>query len=359
MSSSPSPTSPFFGRSTLRTSHDLAAAGLVAAADAAPLDDVARRYSIAVSPHIADAIDRADPEDPIARQFVPHLDELIVSPDELADPIGDAPHSPVHGLVHRYPDRVLLIPTLACPVYCRYCFRRERVGHAANAPGPEDMSAAINYIRARQEIREAILTGGDPLSLSDRRLRDLLGALEGIPHLSNVRIHTRAPIASPDRVTDALIEAMQRKTTVWMVLHCNHPRELSVEVRAALTHLAGAGIPLLSQTVLLRGVNDDADVLEELMRAFVALRVKPYYLHHPDKAHGTARFRLPLAEGRAIAAALGDRLSGIARPTYVLDIPGGFGKVPILSERVRADGADWLVEDRTGRVHLYTDKGMP
>ncbi len=357
MSSSPSTAAPFAGGHTLRRSRDLAAAGLVSPERAARIEEVAARYSIAVTPHIANAIDRTDPEDPIARQFVPHPDELTDMPDELADPIGDAPHSPVPGLVHRYPDRVQLMPTLACPVYCRYCFRRERVGRSANAPGPDDMAAAIDYIRARPGIREAILTGGDPLSLSDRRLGDLLDALEDIPHLTNVRIHTRAPVAAPDRVTDGLVAALQRPTPVWMAIHCNHPRELSAEVGDALARLAAAGIPLLSQTVLLRGVNDDADVLEELMRRLVALRVKPYYLHHPDKARGTARFRLPLAEGRAIAATLDGRLSGIARPTYVLDIPGGFGKVAVLSGRVRADGDGWLVEDRTGRVHRYTDSG--
>ena len=340
---------------TLRSGRDLAAAGLIGTGDAAAIDAVGARYSIAVPGPLAALIDRNDPADPIARQFVPDVSELADDPGELDDPIGDGAHSPVRGLVHRYPDRVLLMPTLACPVYCRYCFRRDRVGRSAEAPRPADIDAALDYIRARPEIREAILTGGDPLSLSDARLDALLGALDEIPHLVDIRIHTRAPVATPERVTGRFVATLQRTTPVWVALHCNHPRELTPAVAAACDRLTRGGIPLVSQTVLLRGVNDDADVLAALMRGLLALKVKPYYLHHPDKARGTARFRLGLDEGRRLAEALSDRVSGLARPTYVLDIPGGFGKVPVLSDRVRRDGDGWIAIDRTGEAHRYSD----
>ena len=220
---------------------------------------------------------------------MPDAAELDVGPDELDDPIGDAAHSPTRGLVHRYPDRVLLMPTMACPVYCRYCFRRDRVGRAGDAPDAADIEAALAYIAAHEEIREVILTGGDPLSLSDRRLGDLLDRLDAIPHLTNLRIHTRVPVAVPGRVTEALVATLQRAKPVWMAIHCNHPRELTDDVAAACARLVRGGVPLVSQTVLLRGVNDDADILAALMRRLVEIRVKPYYLHHPDKARGTAR----------------------------------------------------------------------
>lgn len=339
--------------SSLRSGGELASAGLVRPEQAAEVDAVAARYAIAIPPALAGLIDRNDPDDPIARQFVPDSAELETTPDEFDDPIGDEARSPVKGLVHRYPDRVLLMPTMSCQVYCRYCFRRDRVGRAAEAPGGEDLKAAFAYIEERPRIAEAILTGGDPLSLSDARLARIVRRLDEIPHLLNIRIHTRAPVAAPGRVTEALLDALRASKPVWMVLHCNHARELSADVAAACGRLTEAGIPLLSQSVLLRGINDDVDVLSELMRRFVALKIKPYYLHHPDRARGTARFRLPLADGRRLVDALRGRLSGLCQPTYVVDIPGGHGKAPVAEERASASADGWVLTDFKGNRHRY------
>jgi lysine 2,3-aminomutase len=341
---------------TLRTGADLARAGLVAESQVVALDAVGTEYSIAIPSGLAALIDPADPADPIARQFVPDPAELIRADDELDDPIGDETHSPVRGLVHRYPDRVLLMPTLACPVYCRYCFRRDRVGRAAGTPTAADLEVAYRYIEEHPEIREVILTGGDPLSLSDARLARIVARLNAIPHLNNLRIHTRVPVILPDRVTDGLIAALTSDIPVWMALHTNHARELTDDVAAACDRLTRAGIPLLSQTVLLKGVNNTVDALTDLMRRLIALKVKPYYLHHPDRARGTAKFRLTLEEGRALVSALRGNISGLCQPTYVVDIPGGHGKAS--AQDVTADGAlpgRWNLRDFRGQTHDYAD----
>ncbi|MFT5485994.1 MAG: lysine 2,3-aminomutase [Paracoccaceae bacterium] len=341
---------------TLRSGADLAAAGLAAETDITALDAVGAQYSIAIPAALAALIDSADPDDPIASQFVPDPAELIRADDELDDPIGDETHSPVRGLVHRYPDRVLLMPTMSCPVYCRYCFRRDRVGRAAGAPSADDLEAAYGYIEDRPEIREVILTGGDPLSLSDARLGRVIARLNTISHLNNIRIHTRVPVALPGRVTDGLIAALQSDIPVWMALHTNHVRELTDGVAAACDRLTRGGIPLLSQTVLLKGVNDSVDVLTELMRRLIALKVKPYYLHHPDRARGTAKFRLTLAEGQALVAALRGNISGLCQPTYVVDIPGGHGKAPAQDVTpAEDDTGQWNLRDFRGETHDYSD----
>jgi lysine 2,3-aminomutase len=249
---------------------------------------------------------------------------------------------------------VLLMPVMTCPVYCRFCFRREAVGE-----GPlsrEELDAALDYIRGHDEIWEVILSGGDPLVLSPRRLSAIVDALDAIPHVGVIRIHTRVPVAEPDRITPDLVVALKRDTPVYVTLHCNHARELAPAARAAIARLVDAGLPMLSQTVLLKGVNDDAATMEALMRALVRCRVKPYYLHHGDLARGTGHFRATLAAGQALTRALRGRLSGIAQPTYVLDIPGGHGKAPVGPCYLReADGGGWRVEDWQGRDHPYRD----
>jgi len=331
---------------TLRTPADLAAAGL-AREDALA---VSRRYAVAITPPLAALIDRDDPADPIARQFVPDARELARQADELDDPIGDDAHSPIKGIVHRYPDRVLLKPTHVCPVYCRFCFRREMVGPTGESLTARELEAAIGYIALRPSIWEVILTGGDPLVLAPRAISRLVLALDRIDHVAVVRVHTRVPIAQPERVTDALAGALVRASgrPTYVAIHANHPRELTPAVASAAERLARRGIPLVGQTVLLRGVNDDAATLEALFRGMVAMRVLPYYLHHPDRAPGTAHFRVSIDEGRAIMRALRGRVSGLALPTYVLDIPGGFGKVPIGPEYLTADGN---VTDPRGDLH--------
>ncbi len=337
---------------TLRTPAALAEAGLIAPAAAPELAAIAARYAVAVPPALLTLIDHADPEDPIARQVVPSLAELATLPEERADPIGDAAHSPLPGIVHRYPDRVLLKLLHVCPVYCRFCFRREVVGPgtAAFLP-PEAVEAALGYIAATPAIWEVILTGGDPLMLSPRRLGAVMDRLAGMAHVRIVRLHTRVPVADPSRVTDALVAALRRfGRTIYVALHANHPRELAAPARAACERLVDGGIAMVSQTVLLRGVNDDADTLASLMRAFVEARVKPYYLHHGDLAPGTSHFRVGLAEGQALVEALRGRVSGLCQPTYVLDLPGGHGKVPA------ARGA--LVERPDGRVEATDFRGF-
>ena len=336
---------------TLRTPADLAAAGLVGPEAEAALGPVAERYAVAVSPAMAALIDPGDPADPIARQFVPSPAELDRRPGDLEDPIGDAVHSPVPGIVHRYPDRALLTLLHVCPVYCRFCFRRERVGPGAEAVLPPDaVEAALAYIAEHPAIWEVILTGGDPLALSPRRIAAVMARLGAIDHVRIVRFHTRVPVVAPETVTPELVAALAGAgKTTYVGLHCNHPRELTPAAREACGRLIDAGLALVSQTVLLRGVNDDADTLAQLMRRFVELRIRPYYLHHGDLAPGTAHLRVPLAEGRALMRALRGRVSGLCQPTYVLDIPGGHGKVPVGPDYLE----DGTVTDPWGRRHAY------
>jgi lysine 2,3-aminomutase len=339
---------------TLRSADDLTEAGIVSDGGAEALAAVAERYAVAITPAMAGLIDPADPADPIARQFVPTPAELETSPVERADPIGDDAHEVTPGLIHRYPDRVLLKLTSVCAVYCRFCFRRETVGHGMGALAQPQIDAALAYIREHCEIWEVILSGGDPLVVSPRRLKALGAALAANDHVRVVRFHTRVPVVAPERVTDELALALTAAgKATWVAVHVNHPRELTPDARRSLARLSAAGASLVSQTVLLAGVNDEADVLAELMRALVESGVKPYYLHHADLAPGTAHFRASIARGRELMRALRGRVSGLCQPTYVLDVPGGFGKVPVgpgyLSER---EGA-CFVEDFSGVQHRY------
>jgi lysine 2,3-aminomutase len=339
----------------LRRPEELVEAGLIAPERAAEIAAIADRYAVSITRDVAALIDPADPADPIARQFIPDTRELATAPEELADPIGDHSHEPVKGVIHRYPDRVLLKPIHVCPVYCRFCFRREDVGPGSEALSPDELDAALDYIRTHDAIWEVILSGGDPLMLSARRLKAIVQALEAIPHVAVIRIHTRVPVVDPQRVTAALVAALRSDKAVYVVLHANHPRELTPAVTAAAGRLGRAGIPLLSQSVLLKGVNDDAATLEALFRALVAIRVKPYYLHHPDLAHGTTHLRTGLGEGRELMRTLRGRVSGLCQPAYVLDLPGGHGKVPVGPCYAHETGAagEWQVEDPQGESHLY------
>ncbi|MEW6644186.1 MAG: lysine-2,3-aminomutase-like protein [Pseudomonadota bacterium] len=346
---------------TLRSADDLIAHGLAPATARAELERVAARYAVAVTPAVAELIDPADPQDPIARQYIPSGDELVTRPNEDPDPIGDHAHAPVPGIVHRYPDRVLLKLVHVCAVYCRFCFRREMVGPGKDtALSQEAYGAALDYIRTHPEIWEVILTGGDPLMLSPRRLQEVVHDLAAIDHVRIVRLHTRVPVADPERITDDLVEALRAaNVTVWVALHANHPREFTAAARAACARLADAGVPLVSQSVLLRGVNDDAATLAALMRAFVENRIKPYYLHHGDLAPGTAHLRTTIAEGQALMRALRGRVSGLCQPDYVLDIPGGYGKAPIGPVYLSQDPEDrsrYRVADYCGDVHGYVSE---
>jgi lysine 2,3-aminomutase len=344
---------------TLRTPGQLRERGYVSATQEAALGEVAARYTVAIPLALAELIDPANPDDPIARQFVPDVSELETSPQENADPIGDDAHSPVEGIVHRYPDRVLLKLVHVCAVYCRFCFRREMVGPGKpNALSKQALGAALDYIRSHREIWEVILTGGDPLILSPRRLRAVMAELAKIEHVKIVRIHTRVPIAEPGRISSEMVRAMRIKgKAVYVGLHANHARELTPAARAACARIVDAGIPMVSQTVLVAGVNDTAAAMEDLMRALVECRIKPYYLHHGDLAPGTAHLRTGIAEGQTLMRAMRGRVSGLCQPSYVLDIPGGFGKSPIGPHYIERDapgsGSSYRVEDFNGRRHRY------
>ena len=357
---------------TLRQPAELIAHGLAPAASLSDLEQVAARYAVAVTPDVAALIDVGDPNDPIARQFIPDAEELRTAPGEDADPIGDHAHSPVDGIVHRYPDRVLFKLVHVCAVYCRFCFRREMVGPGkATALQPGAYRAALNYIRSHQDIWEVILTGGDPLMLSPRRLAEIMAELSAIDHVKIIRLHTRVPVADPARVSAEMVAALRvTGATTWVALHANHPREMTERARATCAAIIDAGIPMVSQSVLLRGVNDDAVTLEALMRSFVECRIKPYYLHHGDLAPGTSHLRTTLGRGQELMRNLRGRVSGLCQPDYVLDIPGGYGKAPVgpeyLSPAHSLSGSNPVAEkgeqgaesryrvmDYCGDVHIY------
>lgn len=344
-------------RGTARSLDGLIEAGLLEPVESDGLAQVADRYAIAVTPHLMDLIDRSDETDPIARMFVPSDKELARTEEELSDPIGDETHSPVRGVVHRYPNRVLLKPVGVCPVYCRFCFRREMVGpeNGGNLT-PDELEHALDYIRKTPAVREIILTGGDPFMLSARRARALTQALDAIPHIDVIRWHTRMPVADPARITAEYVDALRpERASAYVSVHINHAREFSDQTAEAVAMLAEAGIPLLSQTVLLRGVNDTADALSDLFETLVRHRVRPYYLHHPDLAPGTGHFRLPVAEGQALYSAVRDRVSGIALPHYVIDIPGGVSKANAAASDVHRTDNGMALRGRDGKSHAYDD----
>ena len=344
-----------FRHKTLTDPDDLIAAGFAEPREAAALAEVAALYSVAIPPTVAALIERRD--DPIGRQFLPDAAELRLLPQERADPIGDDAHEVTKGLIHRYPDRALLKLTSVCPVYCRFCFRRARVGAGtAGLLGEEALDAVFAYLAAHEDIWELIVTGGDPLAVSPRRLAALSERTKRIKHIKILRFHSRLPALTPERITPELIAALKASgKTVYVALHANHPRELTPSAREACARLIDAGIAMVSQTVLLRGVNDDVEILAALMRAFVETRVKPYYLHHGDLAPGTSHLRLSLEEGQALMRALLGRVSGLCQPIYVVDIPGGHGKAPVGPVYAAHVGDGWQIEDWRGKSHHYAD----
>ena len=340
----------------LRDADALAAAGLVPPEALPALRKVAARYAISLTPAMAALIDATDASDPIAAQYIPHPAELEATAQEREDPIADAPHTPVKGVTHRYPDRALLKPLLACPVYCRFCFRREQVGPSGGVLTEAELDLALDWFEAHPAVREAILTGGDPLMLSPRRLGHIVARLSAMPHIGIIRLHTRVPVADPARVTNAMAEALDTETALFLCLHANHAREFTGEACAALRRLSRAGVALLGQSVLLRGVNDTAEALESLLRTMLANRVKPYYLHQLDRAPGTARFEVPIAEGRALLESLRGRLTGLAWPTYALDLPEGQGKAPIGPDFAERREGGWRVRGPLGGEHFQPDQ---
>ncbi|MFT9398820.1 lysine-2,3-aminomutase-like protein [Acetobacter sp.] len=334
-------------RKLIRTTEELIAAGLAPASQQDALAAVGQQYATAIPPAFLDLINQ--PNDPIGLQVIPSPEELLVTAAERSDPIGDNALSPVPGIVHRYADRALLKPLLVCPLYCRFCFRREHVGPDGGVLDDAALENALNWLRTHPQIQEVILTGGDPLMLSPRRLGYIMAALSAMPHVTTIRLHTRVPVAAPERVTEALMDALESDKSVWMAVHINHAREISPAAQECLKRLVRRGIPLLGQSVLLRGVNDTEEALEALFRSMIAVRMRPYYLHQLDPAPGTSRFHVPVAEGQRLLAGLRGRVTGLAWPTYVLDIPGGYGKVPLGPGYV--DGPT-TVRDPEGTSHV-------
>lgn len=315
---------------TLRTARALREAGLLPPEAEAGAAAVAARYAVSVTDHVAGLIDAADPADPIGLQYLPDAAELVTAPGELDDPTADGPFTPVRGVVHRYPDRALLKPLLACPVYCRFCFRREVVGPDGGLLTEAELEAALTWFEGTPAVREVVLTGGDPFMLSARRLGGILARLGAVPHIETLRVHTRVPVADPGRVDDALVGALRGAgKPVYVAVHANHAREFSGAALAALARLADAGVVLLGQSVLLRGVNDSAGALEDLVRAMVRARVRPYYLHALDPAPGVSRFAVPDAEGVALVEGLRGKVPGFAVPVFVRERENGGGKKPV------------------------------
>lgn len=293
-------------------------------------NDADALFPVRVTRSFWNRVNPTDPADPLALQVLPHPAELADDPEGLLDPVGDAACASVPWVVHKYPDRVLLLVTKRCHLYCRYCFRRTYDPAEAESPTPDEIEAALAYT-IDSGAREVILSGGDPLTLKDAELGAILTRLTRAPSVKVVRVHSRAPITAPWRVTPALVEMMRSHAPLWVVVHCNHPRELSAEVDDALARLVDAGIPVLNQAVLLRGVNDAADVLAELCESLVERRVRPYYLHATDRVRGNQHFRVPHAEGLALMDELRQRVSGVALPRYVVDPPEGSGKLDVSS----------------------------
>jgi lysine 2,3-aminomutase len=317
--------------------------------DPAPLRAVAARYPLRITPHYLGLIEK--PGDPIWRQCVPDPCELAM--DELPeDSLNESAFSPLPALVHRYPDRALLLVSGQCAGYCRFCTRKNRVGTAALAFSAEQVAAGIAYIAATPVIRDVILTGGDPLLLDDDRLEEILAQLENIPHVEMIRIGSRVPVTLPERITPQLCSLLARYQPLYVNTHFNHPRELVAASIGACARLADAGIPLGNQTVLLRGVNDDPAVMLELCRGLLRMRVRPYYLHQLDQAKGTGHFRVAVATGLSIVSSLRGRISGMAIPQYVMDPPDGSGKVPLLPENLLEVGETIKVRTTSGIVEL-------
>lgn len=343
---------------TLRTAADLVSAGLVDEARARELATVLRDYPVAIPQSLVSLIDPTDPGDPIARQYVPDPRELEQTPSETDDPIGDVRHAPVEGIVHRYADRALLKVVHICPVYCRFCFRREMVGPGKESNlSPKALDAALAYVAASPQLREIILTGGDPLILAPHRIADLTQRLSAIPHLTKIRWHTRVPVVEPGWMTKELVTALQSdRVEVIVAVHANHPREFSADAETAMKRLSDANIRMLSQSVLLRGVNDDVGTLSDLLEAFERNGVSPYYIHHADLAPGTSHFRTTISRGRELMAALATQRPNASIPNYVLDLPGGWSKVNLMTDAaVSKSQRHWRLRDDTGRWHDYRE----
>lgn len=320
---------------------------------------VSDHYEYAVTKTVQNTAGKNE-NDPVVRQYRPDPRELITLPEETADPIGDHPYSPVTGIVHRHANRALFMPIKICAVYCRFCFRREQVGSGNTRLTAQELEEALLYLSDHQEIEEVILTGGDPFVCGPRYLKTLFSALDDMPHIQSIRVHTRVPVVDPERLTEDFVQALCCSKPVNIVLHINHAQEITKEAETALARLHQTGCGLYSQSVLLRGVNDHEDSLSDLFRQLVRLRVKPLYLHHPDLAPGTSHFRLPFERGMMLMRILQGKLSSLQMPRYVIDIPGGYCKVPVTPEYITRRKTHYDITAPDGQVFTYPlhDQGV-
>jgi lysine 2,3-aminomutase len=325
------------------------------------IERIGPRLPVGITPYYASLMDPLDPAEPIRRTMIPVAAEFVRGPGEADDPLDEDGDSPVPGLVHRYPDRVLFLVTNFCATYCRYCTRARLVGHTGEYHfNTAQYQRALDYIAAHPEIRDVLISGGDPLTMQDDRLDWLLSQLRAIRHVEFVRIGTKVPVVLPQRVTPALVAMLRRHHPLWMSLHFMHPAELTLEVAQACERLADAGIPLGSQTVLLRGVNDDVETMRRLVRGLLRVRVRPYYLYQCDPISGSAHLRTSVARGLEIVAGLRGHTTGYACPSFVVDGPGGAGKIALLPDAVVGrDGDDLLLRNWAGEICRYPDPPEP
>lgn len=307
-------------------------------------------FPISVTPYYASLIAADDPTCPLRRQVVPALEEQHETLGDLVDPLGEGAHEVAPDLIRRYPDRALLLASDRCSVYCRFCTRSRMVGQGGGARSLQHLEPALRYLREHPEVTDVILSGGDPLVMATDRLVRLVCAVREIPSVETIRLATRVPVTLPQRITDELVNALRPHHPLWVMTHFNHPRELTVESRAACRRLVDAGFPVMNQSVLLRGVNDSAATLKTLFRALIRERVRPYYLLQMDPVRGSGHLRTPLRVGRAIMEELQGQLSGIALPKFIVDTPGGFGKVPV--------SPDFVVAERPGVTRFRSPRGV-
>ena len=314
------------------------------------------RLPVGITPYYASLIDPSDPEDPIRKTVIPLDSELLVGPGGSVDPLAEDHDSAVPGLVHRYPDRVLFLVTNFCAVYCRYCTRARLVGHTGEFHfSLQQHRAAIDYIASHPEIRDVLISGGDPLTMADDKLDQLLGALRAIPHVEFVRVGSKVPAVLPQRITTELVQVLRRHRA-WLSLHAMHPAEITPEFRAMADRVADGGVPMGSQTVLLKGVNDTVPVMKTLMHQLLTCRIRPYYIYQCDPIHGSAHLRTTIAKGLEIIDGLRGHTTGYAVPAYVIDAPGGGGKIQVLPESiVGRDGDDVLLRNFEGQTFRYHD----
>ena len=329
--------------------------GLIKQEEFAEIQAVEKNFATKISPVMHKLIQQGN--NPITQQFVPTPNELNIQDFEREDPIGDEPFTVAKGLVHRYPDRCLLKVSPVCAVYCRFCFRKEMIGSKGESLTEEELEVCYDYIRNHPNIWEVIFTGGDPLVQPPSRLRKIFEQLHSIKHVAVLRMHTRVPIVDPKRINDNMIQALKVHTPTYVVLHANHPSEFTSEAKKAIDVLVDNGIPMYSQSVLLKGINDDERTLKDLMKCFIKHRIKPYYLHHPDLVKGTNHFRVDIETGQRLMKSIRGEISGLCQPTYVLDIPGGHGKSPIgaLYLTKVQNSNHYMIEDYQGNQHLYDE----